>query len=236
MKRTILLAVTAALSAASCATLANSHATPETEREQYSYSLGSFFGSRIKEVSDDLDPAMVKQGIEDALSDKKPAIDPDKMTRIIRKAQTEAAEKMAKKMEQQAAENSRKSAQFLAKNADKPGVIKTESGLQYTIITKGSGDKPEADSRVTVNYTGKLLDGTVFDSSYERNAPATFRVDQVIAGWQEALQLMQEGAEWKLYIPPRLGYGARGAPGGGIGPNELLIFDVKLEKTLPASS
>ena len=103
----------------------------------------------------------------------------------------------------------------------------TESGLQYEVITEGNGDKPAASDTVVVHYTGTLIDGTVFDSSVERGTPATFGVTQVIPGWVEALQLMQVGAKWRLYIPSDLAYGPRGA-GGAIGPNSTLIFDVEL--------
>jgi len=215
------------------ATAANNK--PETETEQISYSLGSFFGSRMQEVYNDLDPAMVKKGIEDALLRNKPAMDAETMAKMIRKAQTEASENMAKQMAQKAKENAEKSARFLTTNASEQGVISTDSGLQYKIIEKGSGDKAGIDSLVTVDYTGSLLDGTVFDSSSAREEPTTFKVSQVISGWQEALQLMPQGSRWKLFIPPDLAYGTRGAPQGGIGPNELLVFDVKL-KTVHSSA
>jgi len=116
---------------------------------------------------------------------------------------------------------------FLAENAKRPEVKTTKSGLQYEVINEGSGNKPMASDTVVVHYTGTLIDGTVFDSSVERGTPATFGVTQVIPGWVEALQMMQEGAKWRLYIPSDLAYGSRGA-GGAIGPNSTLIFDVEL--------
>ena len=118
---------------------------------------------------------------------------------------------------------------FLADNAKKDGVVVTASGLQYKVIKEGNGVKPTAPDQVTVHYTGRLIDGTVFDSSVERGMPATFGVTQVIPGWVEALQMMREGDEWQLYIPSELAYGPNGA-GGVIGPDATLIFDVQLIK------
>lgn len=118
---------------------------------------------------------------------------------------------------------------FLKENAAKEGVTLLPSGLQYEVLQQGTGAMPGPTSRVTVHYEGKLTNGQVFDSSYKRGQPATFGVNQVISGWTEAMQLMNEGAKWRLTIPPDLGYGARGA-GGSIPPNAVLIFDVELIK------
>ena len=117
--------------------------------------------------------------------------------------------------------------EFLAENAKRAEVVTTPTGLQYEVLTEGNGVQPTTDDMVTVHYTGKLIDGTVFDSSVERGEPATFGVTQVIPGWVEALQLMKKGSNWRLYIPSDLAYGQRGA-GGVIGPNSTLIFDVEL--------
>jgi len=119
-------------------------------------------------------------------------------------------------------------AEFLAENANKDGITTLDSGLQYEIVEAGSGDKPSAESQVTVHYHGTLTDGTVFDSSIERGTPATFGVNQVIKGWTEALQLMPAGSKWRLYIPENLAYGANPHPGGPIKPYMALIFDVEL--------
>ena len=116
---------------------------------------------------------------------------------------------------------------FLAENAKKEGVVTTESGLQYKVIKEGKGEVPTATSTVKVNYKGTLIDGTEFDSSYKRNAPATFRADQVIKGWTEALTMMPVGSKWELYIPQELAYGAR-ETGGSIKPFSALIFEVEL--------
>lgn len=120
---------------------------------------------------------------------------------------------------------------FLAENATKPGVKQTASGLQYKVITEGSGKAPKATDKVLVNYRGTLLDGTEFDSSYKRNEPISFPLNGVILGWTEGLQLIKEGGKIQLFIPPNLAYGSRGA-GGVIGPDETLIFEVELLKVL----
>jgi len=130
-----------------------------------------------------------------------------------------------------AIENMRKEASFLRDNREKEGIHETKSGLQYEVLTKGTGDKPSRNSRVKVHYQGQLLSGKVFDSSLRRGQPAVFGVTQVISGWTEALQLMREGAKWRLYIPSKLAYGAQGS-GSNIGPNELLIFEVELIEIL----
>lgn len=127
------------------------------------------------------------------------------------------------------AENKAEGEAFQAKNAQKPGVVTTASGLQYEILTAGNGSRPSATDSVTVHYKGTTLDGKEFDSSYRRGSPATFPLNRVIPGWTEGVQLMQEGAKYRFYIPSNLAYGTRGA-GGDIGPNATLIFDIELIK------
>ena len=129
---------------------------------------------------------------------------------------------------ERANKNKAKGDAFLKENGSKPGVVTTESGLQYIVLNEGQGATPTTTDQVRVHYTGKLMNGEVFDSSIERNEPVVFYVRSVIPGWTEALQLMKEGAEYKLFIPGNLAYGEQGNPRGGIGPNEVLIFDVKL--------
>ena len=203
---------------------------PSTEAEKLSYSLGALFGSRMQEVYGDLDAKMIVSGINDALSGKKLAMDQNEMLEHIQAAQREAAQKAQQKMIEIAQANLEKGNAFLKENGGKEGVVTTQSGLQYKVTKEGKGVKPGADSEVTVHYEGKLLSGDVFDSSFKRGEPASFRVNQVISGWTEALQLMPEGSTWELYIPADLAYGPGGAPQGGIGPNELLIFKVELIK------
>ena len=133
---------------------------------------------------------------------------------------------------QQLLENARAGKTFLKENARKEGIITRPSGLQYRIIRAGNGNKPRYTDKVTVHYRGTHLDGSEFDSSYSRGKPAVFRLDRVIPGWTEALQLMREGAKWQLFIPHELAYGSRGAK-PAIGPNETLIFEVELLKISP---
>ncbi len=135
-----------------------------------------------------------------------------------------------KQMAKQAAENGKNEEvgkTFLAENRKKEGVIELENGLQYKILTTGSGKKPAETDTVSVNYRGTLIDGTEFDSSYKRGSPAEFPVNRVIPGWTQILQLMGEGAKWQVYIPSNLAYGPKGA-GADIGPNATLIFDIEL--------
>lgn len=127
---------------------------------------------------------------------------------------------------QKANQNMEQGQKFLEENGQRESVVSLPSGLQYEILEEGNGAKPEGTSRVTVHYEGRLIDGSVFDSSYRRNQPATFGVRQVITGWTEALQLMPQGSKWRLFIPSELGYGSRGA--GSIPPNSVLVFDVEL--------
>jgi FKBP-type peptidyl-prolyl cis-trans isomerase FklB len=130
-------------------------------------------------------------------------------------------------MQQVAEKNKKDGEAFLAANAGKEGVVKLPSGLQYKILTPGTGPKPSATDSVVCNYRGTLIDGTEFDSSYKRGQPATFGVGRVIKGWTEALQLMPVGSKWQLFVPAQLAYGDRGA-GADIGPNATLIFEVEL--------
>lgn len=141
-------------------------------------------------------------------------------------------EKEMQEANQKAAKQNREIGEaFLSENAKREGVKTTASGLQYEVLESGNGAQPTANDRVEVHYTGKLIDGTVFDSSVERGVPATFGVTQVIPGWVEALQLMHEGDQWRLYIPSDLAYGPNGA-GGLIGPDTTLIFDVQLLRVI----
>lgn len=127
-----------------------------------------------------------------------------------------------------ALKNAKEGQDFLAENAKRPEVKVTPSGLQYEVLQEGDGPKPEATNKVTVNYEGRLINGTVFDSSYQRGEPISFPLQQVIPGWTEGLQLMPKGSKYRLYIPSELAYGEKGTPGGPIGPNCALIFDVEL--------
>jgi FKBP-type peptidyl-prolyl cis-trans isomerase FklB len=137
------------------------------------------------------------------------------------------ADKLFQKKNEQSAENLKAGSEFLDANGKKPGVVTLSSGLQYEIITEGTGTKPSASSNVTCHYHGTLIDGTVFDSSVQRGQPATFPLNKVIKGWTEGLQLMATGSKWRFFIPPHLGYGDRQVS-AQIGPNSTLVFEVEL--------
>jgi FKBP-type peptidyl-prolyl cis-trans isomerase FklB len=170
-------------------------------------------------------------GIDTALAGTDPALTDEQMQEVAEKIETilrARQQEMMAEMRKAGAANLEKSTLFLAENAKKEGIKTLASGLQYQVITAGKGKSPTAEDVVKVHYTGKLIDGTTFDSSVERGEPAEFGVGQVIPGWRQALQEMKVGDKWMLYIPPQLAYGAQGAPGGRIGPNEALIFEVEL--------
>ena len=182
-----------------------------------SYGVGRQMGEQLAaNAFDGVDAEAVAQGVIDALTGKSSAVARPELEEAFRTVSARVQEKQA-----QAGEL------FLAENAKKEGITITESGLQYEIITAGSGAKPTAASRVKTHYHGTLIDGSVFDSSVVRGEPIDFAVGGVIAGWTEALQLMPVGSKWRLYIPHHLAYGARGA-GESIAPYSALIFDVEL--------
>lgn len=196
------------------------------QRDKESYSLGYQFGENLKRQGVDLNLEVYTAGIHDALGGKEPLMNSEEILGTIRNLQQRITAARQKTLMEQAAKNLSEGKAFLEENAKNEGVKTLPSGLQYKIITEGSGRTPKATDTVTVHYRGTLIDGTEFDSSYSRSKPATFRTDGVIAGWKEALQLMKEGAKWQLFIPPGLGYGERGT--GRIPPNSTLIFDVEL--------
>ncbi|MBK96470.1 MAG: hypothetical protein CMJ79_12300 [Planctomycetaceae bacterium] len=194
-----------------------------------SYAFGVNFMNNMKSQGVDLDLQAFFQGVNDSASDKVEKSEQELQAAFI--AFQQALQQMAEKKAAMAGEeNKKKGEAYLAANAKKEGVKTTKSGLQYKVVKAGTGKTPTATSKVTTHYEGKLIDGTIFDSSYKRGAPATFGVNQVIAGWTEALQLMKEGDQWELYIPSDLAYGANPRPGSPIGPNATLIFKIELIK------
>ena len=192
-----------------------------TQIDSVSYSLGISVANNLKNSGfESIETDAMASAFNDVFSDKEVRITEDEANLLIQDYFLELSEK---KSQEATAEGS----SFLIENAKKEGVITTSSGLQYEIITNGTGATPSESDKVTVHYHGTLLDGTVFDSSVDRGQPATFPVNGVIPGWVEALQLMNVGSKYKLYIPSDLAYGERGA-GGAIGPNASLIFEVEL--------
>jgi FKBP-type peptidyl-prolyl cis-trans isomerase FklB len=196
-------------------------------RDKLSYSIGTRIGKDFSRQQLDIDPAVLTRGIKDAMDGNEMLMTESQIQAVLRKFQQE--QMAAKKVQMKAVgeKNAKEGAAFLAENAKKDGVVTLPSGLQYKILTKGSGKTPIPTDTVTVNYRGTLIDGREFDSSYKRGEPATFSVNGVIPGWTEALQLMKAGAKWQLFIPAELAYGERGA-GQIIGPNATLLFDVEL--------
>jgi FKBP-type peptidyl-prolyl cis-trans isomerase FklB len=223
---------------------AASAATPAltTRKQKFSYALGmnigTGLGGNLKKQSVEFDPSLVSQGLKDALAGGKTRMTQQEAQAVLNEVQTEVRKEQQEKMQQAGAANKTEGEAFLAANKSKEGVVTLPSGLQYKILTAGTGPKPTASDSVVCNYRGTLINGTEFDSSYKRGQPATFGVGQVIKGWTEALQLMPVGSKWQLFIPANLAYGEQGAGGGQIGPNSTLIFEVELlsiaEKPKPA--
>ncbi|WP_372776844.1 FKBP-type peptidyl-prolyl cis-trans isomerase [Mangrovibacterium sp.] len=222
----VLVAVAAVTVFAACQPNGSSTVKLTNSSDSTSYALGVLIGENNKQNIDqtpgakDLNMDVMVNAFGKQIKGEETEITSEEARTIVQ----EYFQSMA---EREAEENIKKGEDFLAANKEKPGITTTESGLQYEILVEGTGSKPTAEQTVKCHYTGTLIDGTVFDSSVERNEPATFPINGVIPGWTEALQLMPVGSKWKLYIPSELAYGQRGA-GGDIGPNETLIFEVEL--------
>jgi FKBP-type peptidyl-prolyl cis-trans isomerase FklB len=199
-----------------------------TDKQKASYAIGMNVGSGLHRQGVDLDDAALLQGMKDALSGGKTLLTEEEARAALTKLQGEMQAKMQAKAAQEGEANKKEGDAFLAANKTKEGVVTLPSGLQYKILKEGNGPKPTASDSVVCNYKGTLINGTEFDSSYKRGEPATFPVTGVIKGWTEALQLMPVGSKWQLFIPPDLAYGPRGTPGGPIGPNATLVFEVEL--------
>ena len=199
----------------------------KTENQKTSYALGLDIGTYFKTLETDLDLSAIYQGISDRYNDKEALLTPEETAELHKQFAIDQQKKNVEKTKALAEANKDAAAEFLKKNKEEEGVKVTASGLQYKVVKEGKGEKPTAKDTVKVHYKGTLLDGTEFDSSYKRNKPATFKADQVISGWTEALQLMSPGSKYILYLSPELAYGDRGAP-PAIEPGSLLIFEVEL--------
>lgn len=208
-------------------TVAQAATSLKTKEDKLSYSMGVMTGRAFKVHDIEINPKAFSSGLEDGITGKKTKMSEKAIHDTLAAFQKDSMKKMQAKVKKMAKKNSKAGEAFLAANKKKPGVKTTANGLQYKIIKPGKGKSPTLNDTVTVNYEGKLINGKVFDSSYQRGKPATFSVKGVIKGWQQALTMMKPGAVWELYVPPKLGYGERGAP-GIIGPNETLIFKVNL--------
>jgi len=195
-------------------------------KQKASYAVGVSIASNLKAQELDLDTKALTAGISDTLSGK-PAMTQAEVQATLQQFQQETMAKTQAKEKIEAEKNLKAGEAFLAENAKKSGVKTTASGLQYKIIKEGNGPMPNATDTVKVNYKGTLIDGTVFDSSYDRGVPVTFPIGGVISGWTEALQMMKVGSKWQLFIPANLAYGEH-SPSPKIGPNSILIFEVEL--------
>lgn len=198
----------------------------KTKLDSVAYSIGMQLGGSLKQDNITINPDILRAGVADALNGT-PVLTENEMASVMQSLSAELQAKQKEEMAKQAEEALAKGEAFLAENKNKEGVITTASGLQYQVITEGTGASPVATDTVEVHYEGTLLDGTVFDSSVQRGEPVSFPLDRVIPGWTEGVQLMKEGGKYKFFIPSNLGYGERGAQ-GAIGPNETLIFEVEL--------
>ncbi|HAT6978448.1 TPA: FKBP-type peptidyl-prolyl cis-trans isomerase [Legionella pneumophila] len=213
-----------AMSTAMAATDATSLAT---DKDKLSYSIGADLGKNFKNQGIDVSPEALAKGMQDAMSGAQLALTEQQMKDVLNKFQKDLMAKRTAEFNKKADENKVKGEAFLTENKNKAGVVVLPSGLQYKVINAGNGVKPGKSDTVTVEYTGRLIDGTVFDSTEKTGKPATFQVSQVIPGWTEALQLMPAGSTWEIYVPSGLAYGPRSV-GGPIGPNETLIFKIHL--------
>lgn len=212
----------------------------ETVQQRVSYGIGLSIGQNLASQGLEVDSAALISGLSDALAGKESQLTEDEIQDAMIAFQKELRLKEAQKrmeadpeLKALAEKNAKEGAAYLSANGKKEGVKTLKSGLQYRVIKAGEGkNSPAETSTVRTHYHGTLTDGSVFDSSVKRGEPAEFRVDQVIAGWTEALQLMKEGDKWELVIPADLAYGVSPRPGGPIGPNAVLIFEVELIKIL----
>jgi FKBP-type peptidyl-prolyl cis-trans isomerase len=197
------------------------------DKAKESYSVGYQFGQNLKKMETDLDAEVLTAAIRDGLSGKESRLSDEEMRAAVASLRERTVAAMQASVKEQAQKNLAEGEKFLAENKTKDGVKTTASGLQYKVIEEGEGPSPKAGDTVTVHYRGTFVDGSEFDSSYQRAEPATFPLTGVIPGWTEALQLMKKGSKWELFIPSDLAYGERGA-GNRIPPNSTLIFEVEL--------
>ncbi len=225
MKKTIIAAACFGL-VATQAFAAPTSANLNSKAGRLSYTLGMDIGKNFRKLGVTIDPNAVAQGIQDGLSGSTPKLTKQQMQQTMVGFQKEILAKRAAAFKQLAQTNAQAGQNFLAQNKRKAGVVALANGLQYKVVTPGTGMKPTLQDVVTVEYEGKTINGKVFDSSYKRGKPVRINVKDVIPAWRQALQMMRKGATWMVYAPPTLAYGKRGI--GPIGPNQTLIFKVHL--------
>jgi len=207
-------------------------ASLETDDQQASYAIGVQVGTNLRPTGDHLDVDAFVRGMNDALAEAEPALTEEQMMAASQKLQAAVQEEQTLIAAEMAETNTAEGLAYLAENSAKDGVVSMESGLQYEVLRDGEGPTPSGEDAVTIHYRGTLLDGTEFDSSYERNEPATFGVNGVIPGFSEGLQLMPVGSQYRFVIPGDIAYGPQGTQ-GMIGPNQTLIFEVELIEIAP---
>ena len=229
MKRNLLLAAAIGAALMGCNEKAAEPKSVELTQsaQRVSYGMGIGLGERIAQEGMEVDADAFALGMKHALEGSERLMTQEEVMQEMQAFQQQQIEKRKSEQEAVATQNKEAGEAYLAENAQKEGVVTLESGLQYSVVTEGTGAKPAATDTVEVHYRGTLIDGTEFDSSYKRNSTVSFPVNGVIAGWTEALQLMPVGSKWNLYIPSDLAYGP-GGTGGPIGPNATLIFEVEL--------
>lgn len=205
----------------------NSALSLTNNTDKLSYSIGVDLGKNFKKQDIPINPSAMAKGLEDGLNGTQSLLTEQQMKDVLTQFQKELMIKRNIDLTKQAAANKAKGVAFLSENKQKTGVVALGNGLQYKIIEKGTGAKPTKDDTVTVEYTGRLINGQIFDSTEKTGKPATFKVSQVIPGWTQILQLMPAGSIWEVYVPAELAYGTRSV-GGVIGPNETLVFKIHL--------
>lgn len=199
----------------------------KTQKEKVSYAIGMEMGKGVKAQGLDVDPAILAQGLRDAISGAKPQMSEEELKQVITGLQQEMRQKQMQAQQAAASENKTKGDAFLAENGKKDGVVTLADGLQYKVLSEGQGKKPVETDTVLCNYKGTFVDGTEFDSSAQAGKPVPFEVKNVIPGFKEVLQLMPVGSKWQVFVPSNLAYGERGA-GNVIGPNATLVFEIEL--------
>lgn len=198
-----------------------------TSDQKASYALGIDLAKNFKKQGLELDLDALVLGMKDVMNKQKIRLTEDEMQKAVKEVKQKMVKKQQEARKLEGEQNAKKGEAFLEKNKTKAGVKVTKSGLQYKVLTEGKGTPPTDKDYITANYKGTLIDGTVFDSSYKRGNPIEFQLNNVIAGWKEALKMMKPGAKWEIYVPPSLAYGSKGA-GRVIGPNETLVFTIEL--------
>ena len=206
---------------------------PSTDLEKLSYSLGIILGERIQNDFGELDPQFVLEGLKDSKDPNSWKLDRPAINKAVQDAQAKVRAEQQRQVEAMSEANLKSGEAFLADNANQDGVIVTASGLQYKVLAEGSGDSPKATDTVKVHYEGRLISGSVFDSSIARGEPVSFPLNGVIPGWSEGVQLMKVGSKFQFTIPSALAYGPAGT--GPIPPNSVLVFDVELLEINPAN-